>query len=77
MCGSAAEPGDPGKSPKDPVRLALLAACGMFAAAFVTMIVITFAGLKVPDATALLDTCGWLVALTATSIVGIVTRGRS
>ncbi len=77
MCPSPAEPGGPGKSPKDPVSLALLAACGMFAVAFITMIVITFSGLKVPDATSLLDTCGWLVALTATAIVGIVTRGRS
>ena len=66
-----------GRSSSDPTRLAIFAACGIFIAAFSTMIVIGLAKMRVPDANAIMDTCEWLVALTATAIVGLISRGRS
>jgi hypothetical protein len=60
----------------DPARLALFAACGIFVIAFTTMIVMAACGKRIPDAAPILDTCEWLVALTATAIVGLISRSR-
>ena len=65
------------KSGLDTIRLAVFATCGIFVLAFGTMIVIGFTKARVPDSDAILDTCEWLVALTATAIVGLISRSRS
>jgi hypothetical protein len=66
----------PGRPSADPARLALLASCGIFVLAFSAMIVIGLAKVRVPEAGAIIDTCQWLVALTASAIVGLIARGR-
>jgi hypothetical protein len=54
----------------------MLAACGIFVFAFVTMIVTAAGNMRASGASVILDTCGWLVALTATAIVNLLMRSR-
>jgi hypothetical protein len=71
------EPAQRTRRSPDSTRLAIFATCGIFAVAFGTMIAIVFAKPRIPGSDAILDTCEWLVALTATAIVGLITRSRS
>jgi hypothetical protein len=65
-----------GPNRSDPARLAIVAACGIFTISFGTMIFIGVSATRIPDSAVILDTCEWLVALTATAIVGLITRSR-
>jgi hypothetical protein len=66
----------PRKPTYDPYKIAVIACCGIFVLAFSTMVVIGVSSVKVPNANVLMDTCEWLVALMATTIAGLITRGR-
>lgn len=57
------------------MKFALIATCLMFAVAFSTMVVLTVLASANPRLDAVLDTCRWVVAITAAAIVGLVTRG--
>jgi hypothetical protein len=54
-----------------------LAVTVIFVVAFGSMLALTFVGTTGSNADAALDTCRWLVALTASAIIGLLTRARS
>ncbi len=57
-------------------RAAFRAAVGIFAAAFVTMVVLSIAVDSTPATARVLDTCRWLMALTVPGIIGLLPRRR-
>lgn len=57
-------------------RAAFWAAVGIFAAAFVTMVVVSIAVASTPSTARVLDTCRWLMALTVPAVIGLLPRRR-
>ena len=56
-------------------RRALTVACVILVGSFMTLLVLSILGKVAPDLIA--DVCRWLIAISATAILGLITKGRS
>jgi hypothetical protein len=63
------------KTSSEITRLALIAAVGIFILSFTTMVALAVQGTGNENTATVADVCKWLVALTATAIVGLLGRG--